>query len=46
MKCKLYTVVISAAILIALHTGCRQLLEGANDPGFITTDFDLLKKLL
>jgi len=46
MKCKLYTVVISAEILIALHTGCRQLLEGANDPGFITTDFEPVEEIV
>ena len=46
MKCKLYTAVISAAILIKLHTGCRQLLEGANDPGFITTDFEPVEEIV
>ncbi|MCH7963030.1 MAG: GPI anchored serine-threonine rich family protein [Bacteroidetes bacterium] len=46
MKCKLYNVVISALIFIALFTGCRQLLEGANDPGIITTDFEPVEKII
>ena len=46
MHCKLYNFVISAAILISLITGCRQLLEGANDPGFITTDLEPVEKII
>ena len=46
MKCKLYKVVISASILFSLFTGCRQLLGGANDPGFITTDFEPVEKFI
>ncbi len=46
MHCKLYNFVISAAILISLITGCRQLLEGANDPGFITTDLEHVEKII
>ena len=43
---KLKKVVISAAILISLFTGCRQLLGGANDPGFITTNFEPIEKIV
>ncbi len=46
MKCKIYKVVLSAAILIVLFTGCNQLPEGANDSGFITTDFETVKKIV
>jgi len=46
MHCKLYIFVISAAILISLFTGCRQLFGGANDPGFITTNFEYVEKII
>ena len=46
MQCKLYNFVISAAILILLFTGCRQLFGGANDPGFITTDYEYVEKII
>jgi hypothetical protein len=46
MHCKLYNFVISAAILITLITGCRQLFGGANDPGFITTDYEYVEKII
>ena len=46
MNCKQYILIISGAIIISLLTGCRQLLEGANNPGFITTDFDYVEKIL
>lgn len=46
MHCKLYNFVISAAILILLFTGCRQLFGGANDPGFITTNFEYVEKII
>ena len=46
MHCKLYNIVISAAILISLFTGCRQLFGGANDSGIITTDFEYVEKII
>jgi len=46
MHCNLYNFVISAAILISLFTGCRQLFGGADDPGFITTDFEYVEKII
>ena len=46
MHCKLYNFVIFGAILISLLTGCRQLLEGTNNPGFITTDLEPVEKIL
>ena len=46
MHCNLYNFVISAAILISLITGCRQLIEGSNDPGFITTDLEPTEKIV
>ncbi len=45
MHCKLYNFVISAAILITLLTGCRQLLGEANDPGIIASDIELVEKI-
>ena len=46
MNCKLYKFVISAAILISLFTGCRKLFGGATDPGFITTDYEYVEKII
>ena len=46
MHCKLYNFVISAAILISLFTGCRQLFGGANDPGFIAADYEYVEKII
>jgi hypothetical protein len=46
MNCKLYNFIIFGAIFILLLTGCRQLLEGTNDPGFITTDLEPVEKII
>jgi len=46
MKFKIYKVVFSVVILVVLFTGCRQLLEGTNDPGFITTNFEAVEKII
>jgi hypothetical protein len=46
MHCKLYNFIISAAILISLITGCRQFIEGSNDPGFIQTDLEPVEKIV
>ncbi len=40
-----YIFIISGAIIILLLTGCRQLLGGANDPGFITADFEYVERI-
>ena len=46
MHCKLHNFVISASILISLITGCRQFIEGSNDPGFIAPDIELVEKII
>ena len=46
MHCKLYNFVISAAILISLITGCRQFIEGSNDPGVIAPDIEHVEKII
>jgi hypothetical protein len=46
MNCKNYSFIISGAIIISLLTGCRQLLEGPNDPGFIQTDLEPVEKIV
>ena len=46
MNCKQYILIISGVILISALTGCRQLLEGPNDPGFIQTDLDPVEKIV
>jgi hypothetical protein len=46
MHCKQYIFIISGAIFISSLTGCRQLLEGASDPGFITTDLEPVEKIV
>ena len=46
MHWRQYIFIISGAIIISLLTGCRQLLGGANDPGFITTDFEYVEKII
>jgi len=45
MICKKY-IIISGVIIITLFTGCRQLLEGEKDPGFITTDIEPGEKIV
>ena len=46
MNSKHYSFIISGAIKISLLTGCRQLLEGSNDPGFIQTDLEPVEKIV
>jgi hypothetical protein len=46
MHCKLYIFIISGAIIISLLTGCRHLVEGENDAGFITTDLEPGEKII
>ena len=46
MNSKHYSFIISGAIIISLLTGCRQLLEGPNDPGFIQTDLEPVEKIV
>ena len=46
MPSKQYIFIISVAIIILLLTGCRQLLEGSSDPGFITTDLEPVEKII
>ena len=46
MNSKHYSFIISGAIIISLLTGCRQLLEGSNDPGFIQTDLEPVEKIV
>ena len=46
MKCKQYSFIISVAIIFSLLMGCRQLLEGPNDPGFIQTDLDPVERIV
>jgi len=46
MHCKQYNFIISGAIIISMLTGCRQLLGGANDTGYITTIVDYEEKII
>jgi len=46
MNCKNHSFIISVAIIILLLTGCRQLLGGATDPGFITTNYEYVEKII
>lgn len=46
MKHNFYIIFLSISLLFALFSGCRQLIEGANDPGFITTDFEPSEKIV
>ena len=46
MNCKHNSFIISVAVIILLLTGCRQLLEGQNDPGFIQTDLGPVEKIV
>ena len=46
MNCKQYICIISGAIIISLCTGCRQLFGGATDPGFTTTEYEYVEKII
>jgi hypothetical protein len=41
-----YIFILSAAIIISLITGCRQLLEGTSDPGSVITNSDTVEKIV
>jgi hypothetical protein len=46
MHYKLYNFIIYAAILFSLITGCRQFIEGSNDPGVIASDIEHVEKII